>query len=164
MAEANLLVTFDPVRQESSKTEIQEVMKEAGQDIKIESAEEGLAELKVSDAKAAVKALSAVDKEKFNYTFYWWPVDEWCKAEVEDMQKVIGKLQEGISENEKWKLDLAKRKTTKEYGRDIIIKLTDVVDKKNVDLKNPEKIIKIEIIGDRAAISLLAKDELFSAH
>lgn len=161
MAEANLLVTFDPVHQESAKTEIQALLKEVGQEGKILKAEEGLAEVLVKDARAVIKKLATLSSDKFNYSFYWWPVDVWCKAEIKEMQTYIKKLQEGIKPKEKWKMDLTKRKTTKEWPKDIIIKLTDVVDKPNVDLKNPDKIIKVEIIGNKAALSLLTKNELF---
>jgi tRNA(Ser,Leu) C12 N-acetylase TAN1 len=40
------------------------------------------------------------------------------------------------------------------------MKLTDVVDRKKIDLKKPKKIIKVEIIGKDAGISLLTPDEL----
>ena len=162
MPKANLLVTFDPVHEGSAKTEITTLIKEVGKEAKIIKVEAGLAELSVANARGTVKAVAKLSKDKFNYTFYWWPVDKWCKSEMKDMQKVIKQLEKGIAKEEKWKMDLAKRKTTKEYPKDIIIKLTDIVDKPNVDLKNPEKIIKVEIIENRAAISLLAKDELLS--
>ena len=45
-------------------------------------------------------------------------------------------------------------------GVKLIVKLTDVVDRKNVDLNKPKKIIKVEIIGKNAGISLLEPDEL----
>jgi tRNA(Ser,Leu) C12 N-acetylase TAN1 len=39
------------------------------------------------------------------------------------------------------------------------MKLTDVVDREKIDLKKPEKIIKVEVIGSNAAISVLNPDE-----
>ncbi len=157
MPEANLLVTFDPVHQESAKAEIETLIKETGESAKILKIEEGLAEIKVKDARKTIKK---IDTSKFEYTFYWWPADKWSKSDIKSMQKVIVGLEKGIKKEEKWKMDFAKRKVTQEYPKDIIIKLTDVIDKPNVDLKNPDKIIKIEIMGNRAAISLLTKDEL----
>lgn len=165
MAEANLLVTFDPVHQESAKKEIETLMKDIKQDAKFVKVDEGLAQLTAKDARKVISELLKVAKKdlsKFNYTFHWWPVDKWCKAEIKEMQKVIAELQKGIKKEDKWKMELAKRKTTKEYPKNIIIQLTEVVDKPNVDLSNPQKIIKVEIIGDKAAISLLTKDEVFS--
>lgn len=161
MAEANLLVTFEPVHLESAKKEIENILKETKEKAKLLKAEEGLAEISASDAQKLVKAVVGIakkDEKKFCYTFNWWPVDKWCKAEVKDMQKVISELEKGIKSTDKWKLDITKRKTDKEYGRDFIIKLTEVIDKPKVDLSNPDKIIKIEIIGNKAAISLISKD------
>lgn len=163
MADANLLITFDPVHQESAKAEIEAAMKELGKKFKVLSIEDGMAQLSVDNPREIIKALKKV-KTEFNYTFYWWPVDEWCKSSVEKMRDCIKKLQTGIKKEEKWKMDLAKRKVTQEYPKDLIIKLTDVVDKPKVDLNNPEKIIKVEIIGDKAAISLLTPEETFKVN
>ncbi len=163
MADANLLITFDPVHEESAKAEINAIVKETGKKAKLVKTEEGLAEISTGNAKNLVKALKDVDKGKFKYTFYWWPVDQWCKSDIKDMQNCIKKIQKGIGTEEKWKMDLAKRKATQKYPKDLIIKLTDAVDKQKVDLKNPEKIIKVEIIADKVAISLLTPDEIFAA-
>lgn len=162
MAEANLLVTFDPVHQESAKKEIDTLMKEVKHEGKIIKISEGMAQIRVKDAKKVVVDLLKIAKKqiaKFNYTFNWWPVDKWCKGEVKEMQKVIAELQKGIDKKDKWKLDLAKRNTTKEYPKNLIIQLTEVIDKPNVDLSNPHKTIKVEIIGDKAAISLITEGE-----
>jgi tRNA(Ser,Leu) C12 N-acetylase TAN1 len=124
-----------------------------------------LAEISVPDARKAIKVLKEIAKKdgsKFKYTFNWWPVDKWCKANVAEMQKIIKKLQEDIKDNEKWKMDLVKRKVEKDLGKDLIIKLTDVVNKKCIDLNNPQKIIKVEIEGTRAAISLYSPEEYLS--
>ena len=160
--ESNLLITFDPVHEESAKAEIEAIVKETGKKAEIVKTEDGLAELNAENPKEFVKALKTVDKSKFNYTFYWWPVDEWCKSSVEEIQNCVKKIQENIKADEKWKMDLAKRKETQEYPNDLIIKLTDVIDKPKVDLKNPDKIIKVEIIGDKAAVSLLIPEEIFN--
>lgn len=165
MAEGNLLVSFDPVHEESAKAEILGLLKEAKQTAKVISISEGLAELSVKDPRKSVASLLEIAKKnigKFKYTFNWWPVDKWCKADLAEMQKVIKKVQENIKKDEKWKMDLIKRKTVKDYGKDLIIRLTDVVDKPKVDLNNPQKIIKVEIDGERAGISLLTPEEILS--
>lgn len=159
MVKPNLLVTFDPMHDKSAEAEIESILKEIDKG-KILKIDEGLAELSVKDAKKAVKAIADADSSKFQYTFYWWPVDEWCKPGIKDMQACIKKLGKGIKQKEKWKLDLSKRKTAKKYPGDIIIKLTKDIDQPNVDLKNPDKIIKVEITGNKAAVSVLSKDEL----
>ncbi|MEM2933046.1 MAG: THUMP domain-containing protein [Candidatus Pacearchaeota archaeon] len=165
MAEINLLVTFDPVHQESAKKEIEALLEEIDKSGKIMKISDGLAQLTVKDARKLIDKLFEIikkDVEKFNYTFSWWPVDAWCKAEIKEMQKTIAEIQKGIKNEEKWKMELAKRETKKEYPKDLIIKLTDVVNKPKVDLSNPDKIIKVEIIGDKAAITLIEKNKVFN--
>jgi len=165
MADGNLLVSFDPVHEESAKAEILGLLKEAKHKAKLLKATAGLAEVSVADAKKAVKAVLEIAKkdiEKAKYTFNWWPVDKWCKADVAEMQKVIKKLQESIKTEESWKMDLIKRNVTKDLGKDLIIKLTDVIEKHHVDLNNPQKIVKVEIDGNRAAISLITPDEMLN--
>lgn len=161
MEKANLLVTFDPTHSESAKKEIEDLLKGAKEKPKVISCKEGLAEVSVGDARKAVLALGKLKKDKFKHTFHWTPVDYWCKATIPEMQKVIKGLVKGIGMNEKWKMDLGRRKT-KEHERDLIIKLTDVVDRPKVDLSNPDKIVKVEIIGDKAGIALLKKGELLN--
>lgn len=162
MAEANLLVTFDPVHESSAKKEIETLIKEMKIEGKIVKIDQGLAQLKVKDARKTINTLLKFAKkkiDKFTYTFNWWPVDKWCKAEIREMQKVISEIQKGIKKEDKWKMELIKRQTTKDYPKDIIIQLTDVVNKPNVDLEKPHKVIKVEIIGGKAAITLIAEGE-----
>lgn len=164
--EGNLLVTFDPTHQDSALKEISELLKEIKEKADILKAEEGVAEVLVKDAKKAVKELSKVcasNIDKFAYTFHWIPLDKWCKNAVEDMQKVIKGFVKDIKQNEKWKMDLKVRKMKEKPDEiKLIMKLTEVVDRPNVDLQNPEKIIKVEIIGNKAGLALLGKDELLN--
>ena len=164
MVEANLLVTFEPTHADSAKKEIESLLSEVKEKAKILKADEGLAEISVKDAKKAVKALNVMakkNKERFSHTFHWIPVEKWCKATIPEMQKAIKELQKNISAKEKWKMDIGRRKTDL-HEKELILKLTEVIDKTNVDLKNPDKIFKVEIIGNKAGISVLDKEELLN--
>jgi tRNA(Ser,Leu) C12 N-acetylase TAN1 len=163
-SKTNLIVTFDPTKLESAKSEIAARLAEIKEKPSIAKIGDGLAEVVVKDAKKTVSQLKKIalkDKEKFSSTFNWIPVDVWTTAKIADMQKAVKDIQKGISEKEKWKMDIGKHKTEL-HERDLIIKLTEVIDKPNVDLKNPDKIIKVEVIKDKSAISLLKPDELLS--
>ncbi|MFH0831410.1 MAG: THUMP domain-containing protein [archaeon] len=164
--EGNLIVTFEPTHQDSALKEISMLLSEVKDKGDIIKAEEGVAELIVKDAKKAVRELSMLSKkspDKFAFTSHWIPVEKWCKNAVADMQKEIKSLALGIKKNEKWKMDLKIRKL-KERPDEIklITKLTEVVDNQNVDLGNPDKIIKIEIIGSKAGLALLDKGEFLN--
>jgi len=160
--DANLLITYDPNHEGLAKQEVESLMKEIGKTYETIKEDEGLLMVKVDDAKEVVKKIKEIakqNKDKFNKTFKWIPIERWTKATIEDMQSVIKELQEGIKDEEKWAMSLDKRRTEL-HEKDLIIKLTEPVEKKNVDLSNPEKIIWVEIIGNDAGISLLKPDEV----
>jgi len=162
---ATLLVTFDPSHAGSAKKQIEDALKEIKKDAKfLKSEAEGIFELQTKDARKLVQDIGKIAKKdiaKLDKTFNWIPIDTWAKATVKDMQKTIKTIQKDIKEKEKWAMDLGKR-MTKLHDKDLIIKLTEPVDKPNVDLKKPEKIIKVEIIGNKAGISLLKPDEILN--
>ncbi len=164
--EANLLVTFDPTHLESAKTEIANLLKKVKEEANVLKAEEGLAEVIVKDAKKAIKELAGIAKKdvaQFAHTFQWVPIEKWCKATVVDMKKNIKGFVKDIGKDEKWKMDLKTRRVKEKTDEiKLILKLTEVVDRQKVDLKNPEKTIKVEIIGNKAGLALLGKDELLN--
>lgn len=163
--EPNLLVTFDPNKPASAKEEIQNLLRELNESVKIEdSGIGGVFKLTVSDSRKAVRKLSELCRnspDKFNRTFHWVPIDRWCSSDVERMQQAIRELANNIDDNEKWKLSLERRNYPL-HERELMIKLTEVIDKPNVDLKNPDKIIRVDILGERAGIAVLRSDELFN--
>jgi tRNA(Ser,Leu) C12 N-acetylase TAN1 len=160
MADANLLVTFDPTHIESVKKEIDERMKDIKEKAKVLKVEEGLAEIKVSDARKVIKALTKLAKkdENFQYSKKWSPIDKWCNAKIPDMQKCIKEAAKDLKAKDKWKLDLRVHRADVDI-RDMIVKLTDVIENKNVDLEKPDKIVKVEIIEKKAGIALLEKED-----
>lgn len=164
--EANLLVTFDPTHIESAKKEIEALLKEIKEKAEILSADEGFAEVLVKDARKAVQELEKVAKKdinKFANTMNWVPIDAWVKNTVADIQKSIKPYEKSIGEKEAWKMELKTRKLKEKPDElKLILKLTEVIDRKNVDLEKPEKIVKVEIIGNKAGLALLKKNELLN--
>lgn len=164
--EANLLVTFDPTHQESAIKVIESLLNGVKEKASVLKANEGVAELAVKDAKKAVKQLSSLankETEKFVHTFHWIPIDKWCKNTVADMQKNIKDFAKDIKQNDKWKMDLKVRKVKEKPDElKLILKLTEVIDRPKVDLQNPDKIIKVEVIGNKVGLALLGKGELLN--
>lgn len=160
--EANLLVTYEPAHAGKAKEEVESALKEVEATPEFLESIPGVFQLSIANPKAVVKKLRELCKkspEKFVVTYHYIPIDKWCPADLAKMQALIGEIQKGIEKEEKWKMNLNKRQF-KADSRELIIKLTDPVDKPNVDLTNPDKIIQVEIVGDKAGIALLNKDEL----
>ncbi len=162
--DVKLIVTYDPAHTESSREKVEILFKEIGAKAEfLKSKYSGIFLLNVAKPREVVKKLKEFAKknaEFFGKTYRYIPVDSWVKSEIPAMQKAIKPLVPKIGENEKWMMDIEKRYYDKHEFKELIIKLTDVVDRKNIDLKKPQKIIKVEIIGKDAGISLLTPDEM----
>ncbi|MFH0832963.1 MAG: THUMP domain-containing protein [Candidatus Aenigmatarchaeota archaeon] len=161
--DANLLITCDPSHSGKAKDEVTALLKDAGEKATfIDSDVEGLLLLKVKDAKKAVKELIGVfndDSSRFELTFKWTPIDKWCSSDLASLSNEMKKFDAKIGADESWKMDLNKRQY-QGSTTDLIMKLTENITKPKVDLKNPQKIVKVEIIGENAGIALLDASEL----
>lgn len=161
----NLLVTFDPNKHISAKAEVERLLRDVNDRAQVEESKiQGIFKVAVSDPKATVRKLTEVCKnnpERFTRTFRWTPVDRWCHTDVGEMQAIVRDLASSIGENESWKMTIEKRQCS-EHERELITKLTSVIDKANVNLSDPDRIIKVDILGNETGISLLHRDELLS--
>jgi len=160
----NMLVSFNPSHAGMAETELNAVLSKIGEKPKIlATSAEGLFKVAVSDARKVVgrlRNLCQADPNLFAATQHYTPIDSWCKSELTHMQKSVKSAASGISQSERWKMHLAKRHWKKLEGTDLIIKLTKVIDREHVDLKNPQKIVQVEIIERDAGISLLEPDDI----
>lgn len=165
--EANLLITYEPAHAGKAREEVSALLKSVDEDANfLESEIEGIFLLRTKkNPKDVTKKLISVCKknpDKFQYTFKWVPIDKWTSSDLDDMIKVMKEFDKKMDEKKKWKMDLEKRRYDMP-STDLIIKLTDHINKPKVDLKNPDVIVKVEIIGDKAGLSLLNADELLDA-
>lgn len=166
MAEANLLVTHDSSHAGSAKEEVEKALKSIRQKAKfLKSDVDGVFKLRVGNPKKIVKSLSKLKNKKgmFEHTFHYVPIEKWTTSNIKAMQKEIKKLQGGIKKTEKWKMDLHKRHFEMP-STELIMKLTEVIDKPKVDLNNPQKIIEVQIMDKRTGLALLNKDEILSLY
>lgn len=163
----NMIITFDPSHAGTAEAELKAALGRIGEKAAIARTEaEGLIKAKVSDARKAVEKLTKLcrsDSQAFKVTHHYTPIDNWCKSELKEMQKAIKAASAAIGQSEKWRLGLNKRHWDKLEGTKLILKLTEVIERDNVDLTNPDKIVQVEIIGKEAGISLLKPEEILDA-
>jgi tRNA(Ser,Leu) C12 N-acetylase TAN1 len=160
--DVKLLITYDPAHLESSKENIENLFKEINVKPEfLKSKYSGIFLINIPKPKETVRKLKGIskkNKELFGKTHRYIPVDKWVKSRIPDMQEAIKSLLPGIKKDEKWMMDLEKRYYDKLDFNELIIKLTDVVDREKIDLMKPQKIIKVEIVGNDAGISILEPD------
>lgn len=116
------------------------------------------------DSRSATRSLASIfikDHTAFRFTFKWVPVDHWVSSDLESLKEAVIKIKEEIKPNETWRLTVEKRRYTSYHKIDIIKELAEHIEAK-VDLKNPSKILRIDIIGKYAGVSVLLPGDVFS--
>jgi tRNA acetyltransferase TAN1 len=168
--EANLLVTYDRVNRSPAQYEVKQALKEVGEENPrfLHSRVRGLFRIRIQmDPKEATKKLDVLCREvpsNFWYTYHWIPVENWCSSTIEEKSEFVKQFAERILPEEGWRISVNKRFYDKYHTQELIERLAENVDRPNVDLENPDKTIRIEIMGDEAALSLLGPREHFSVN
>jgi len=116
------------------------------------------------DSREVVRELEALfkkDPNGFQYTLKWVPVDLWTNSDVESIRTAVEQVKDKIKHGERWRMTVEKRRYTLYHKIDLIKALAELIDEK-VDLTNPDKILRIDIIGKYAGVSVLSPNEIFS--
>ncbi|MBW2979173.1 hypothetical protein DRZ77_01985 [Candidatus Woesearchaeota archaeon] len=116
------------------------------------------------DAREVIKLVRKEFKANplsINFAVKWLPIDRWCKADINEMKKVVIELKELINHGERWMMEVEKRRYTEMHKKEIIEELASLIGEK-VDLENPDKILHVEIINGYAGFAVLKPDEIFS--
>jgi len=165
-----LLVTFDSMSYREARAEVIDSLREVGDAhlVFLPSAVVGVFMVTIdTDPKEAVQKLDALcraDPQRFRYTFHWIPIERWCPSTIEEMSGIVKEFAERIKPDESWRMEVHKRFYRAFHTGELIEKLAQHVDRPRVDLKNPQKTVRIEIIGSEAGLSLLGPKEYLSVN
>jgi tRNA acetyltransferase TAN1 len=120
-------------------------------------------------AKTSLNPLEVINKLKvilkerpweFRYILKVVPIEIVIPAKLDELMKISLSLIERIGKDEKFRITVEKRHTSLS-SMDVIKAIADGIDRK-VDLKNPDKIILVEIIGNLAGISVIKPTDVLS--
>jgi tRNA acetyltransferase TAN1 len=169
MEESNILVTFHVNEKERAKHEAVSLLESVGQMVqRIElTAIEGVYAIRIGEhprrAVAALRSLCKSEPGAFVFTHHWVPIECWVPSDEKSMANKVKDLAEGIKPQDRWKMHLHKRHCSIDY-ESLIIRLTDPVNKGTVDLKHPNKILVVEVLGDQAGMALVNRDEMLDVN
>jgi len=116
------------------------------------------------DSREVIKELRVLfsqDPKRFQYTSKWIPVDLWTDSDIESMRKAVEPVKGKIKHGERWRMIVERRRYTLYHKIDIITALAELIEEK-VDLTNPDKILRIDIIGKFVGVSVVLPCEFFS--
>jgi tRNA acetyltransferase TAN1 len=165
----NLMVTFHHNQKGHSEEEVRERMKDLGVFLeRLELCEvDGVFLVQVGgDAKVLVSQLKRMcheDPTRFLYTYHWVPIERWVPSIKREILDAVIELGRGIGEKEKWMMHLHKRHF-EEHHDDLIVFLTDPLNRGQVDLEDPDKILAVEILGKTTGVSLLTRHEILDVN
>jgi tRNA acetyltransferase TAN1 len=112
---------------------------------------------------AKLNELVAENPNAINYVLKLRPVDLWTAPTIADLKVAVSSLKGQIRLGERWGMEVELRRFTTLHKMEIIEQLAELIDEK-VDLRNPDKMVRIEILGNSAAVSVLRPEDVFSLH
>ncbi len=169
MGESNILVTFHVNEKERAKHEAVSLLESVGQLVHyIElTTVEGVYAIRIGElprrAVAKLRSLCKNEPGAFVFTHHWVPIECWVPSDEESMANKVKDLAEDIRPHDRWRMHLHKRHCDFDY-ESLIIRLTDPVNQGTVDLKHPNKILVVEILGDQAGMALVNRDEILDVN
>jgi tRNA(Ser,Leu) C12 N-acetylase TAN1 len=164
----DLLVSYQRGRYGRARREILGVLKHLGDERPLieRTAVDGIAFVRTAlEGRVVVQGCRALFKGglAFEDAVKWVPVDYWCDADLQAIHRLLAeRVRDRIEPNETWGLKVAKRRWQRYHTDDIVRQLAGAIDRK-VDLDHPEKLVRVDIVGPEAAISVLRPDDVFSA-
>ncbi len=115
------------------------------------------------DPRAVIEKLRSILKERpyeFRYALRILPIEQVISTDLEEIKKVTQELAAKIGEQETFRVTVEKRFTSL-HSKDIIEAAASNI-KQKADLKNPDKILLIEVLGGLTGVSLLKSDDILA--
>jgi tRNA(Ser,Leu) C12 N-acetylase TAN1 len=165
--DVNLLVSSSWRGLRAARREIRELLRALGDERPTieRTLAKGIIGVRTSlEPRAVIRELRAIferDPGRFQFTSKWAPIDLWAGSDLASLGQAVTRLRERIGKGETWRMTVEKRRYTRHHRIEVITALAQLIDER-VDLTHPDKIVKIDLIGDRAALAVLKPEEIFS--
>ena len=163
----NLIVTTSRGNERAMINEILFILKDELGDAEAKASKtkiRGLIVVKTAqDPLAAMEKFRGILAERpyiFRYALRIVPVQKVVQTDLEEIQKATKEMSEKIGKNQTFRVTVEKR-FTELHSRDIIEAAAGDI-KNKVDLKNPDWILQIEVLGALTGISLLKPSDVLA--
>jgi tRNA acetyltransferase TAN1 len=88
------------------------------------------------------------------------PIQKIIETKIEEIEKTVEEMSEQISDGETYRISIEKR-NSELTSQEIISKIANKI-KNKVSLEFPDKVVLIEILGNKTGISILKKTDVLS--
>jgi len=107
-----------------------------------------------------IKKILEKNPKFFQFILKIVPIDFICETDTKTIKNIIQEnYKEFINERDTFKITLKRRKHEKIERSNFIEEIAKNIDNK-VNLENPDKVIRIEILGSISGVSILKKNEI----
>jgi tRNA acetyltransferase TAN1 len=99
----------------------------------------------------------------FEHAIKWIPVDFWCESDLDTLRLHLAEVAGAqIAPNETWGMRVDRHGWQRYRTPQIVTHLARAIDRR-VELDHPDKVVRVDIVGERAAVSVLRPDDIFSS-
>ena len=162
----NLIVTCARNLESETKQELLEKLDEMGDsEPKIsETTMSGIltVETKIEPTLVVSKIRESILDEPWSirYCLRILPIQEVCNTDIKEIEETVEKLSEKIQEGETYRISIEKR-DSEISSKELISNIANKI-KNRVSLEFPDKIILIEILGQKTGIAIIRKTDIMS--
>jgi tRNA acetyltransferase TAN1 len=167
LEDCNLLVSFPWRAPGRARREVRSRLRALGDPapITVPTLSNGLVAARTAlDPRGVVRELRAlyqVSPQLLRHTSRWVPVDVWTLPDLVVMREAVVHLARRIAPQETWRVTVEKRAGAA-LGREDVIRAVAPLVPAAVNLVHPDKILLVELFGDRVALAVLAPHEILS--
>ena len=162
----NLIVTCARHLEPETEEELRDILKEYGDsDAKVSITKmSGIltAETKLEPTQVIrkIKEMFLDEPWSIRYCLRIIPIQKTIETKIEEIERIVTELSSQILKKETYRISIEKRNSDLS-SKEIIAKIADKIRNK-VSLEFPDKIILIEILGNKTGISILKKSDILS--
>ena len=99
----------------------------------------------------------------FEHAIKWILVDFWCESDLNTLRLHLAEVAGAqIAPNETWAMRVDRHGWQRYRTPQIVTHLARAIDR-CVALDHPDKLVRVDIVGERAAVSVLRPDDIFSS-
>ena len=160
LGEFNLLVACPRDRERAAKSEIQYFIGDLLEDSELKISRthiSGLLTCMTSldpfDVIHKLREFAMENPYQFRFAIRFTPMELCVDSEIEFMREAARTLLDKIGEEESFRVTVRRRHTDLE-NMDVVVAIASEFERK-VDLDNPDKIVWVEIVGEKTGISVL---------
>jgi len=162
----NLIITCARQLEPETQEEITRILGELG-DLKPKITITSMSGILTADTKLdpivvveKIRELIIEEPWSIRYCLRIIPVQRTSETKIEEIEKIISELIGSIPKGDTYRISIEKRNSGVS-SQELITKIANKI-KNKVSLENPDKIIQIEILGNRTGIAILQKSNILS--